>query len=89
MRAHVDANREEIMERLDSIANTLGDDEATAFDLVRRVFGEVDGMMMSWALTIMLCFLTHLERAGRVERVTSPDGKPERWRTAARAGARL
>ena len=38
-------------------------------------------MMMSWALTIMLCFLTHLERAGRVERVTPPDERqPERWR---------
>ena len=38
--------------------------------------------MMSWALTIMLCFLTHLERAGRVERVKSPDERePERWRS--------
>jgi glyoxylase-like metal-dependent hydrolase (beta-lactamase superfamily II) len=84
VRAHVDANRAEIMERLDSIAGTLGDDEATAFDLVRRVFGEVDGMMMSWALTIMLCFLTHLERSGRVERIRSPDGRePERWRSPA------
>jgi glyoxylase-like metal-dependent hydrolase (beta-lactamase superfamily II) len=84
VRAHVDANRDEIMERLDTIADTLGDDEATAFDLVRRVFGEVDGMMMSWALTIMLCFLAHLERAGRVERVRSPDGQqPERWRSPA------
>ena len=84
VRAHVDANRDEITERLDSIAGTLGDDEATAFDLVRRVFGEVDGMMMSWALTIMLCFLTHLERSGRVERIRSPDGRePERWRSPA------
>ena len=58
--------------------------EATAFDLVRTVFGEVDGMMMSWALTIMLCFLSHLERAGRVEKVSSPDGQsPERWRSPA------
>ena len=31
-----------------------------------EVFGEFDRTMMSWALTIMLCFLTHLERAGRV-----------------------
>ena len=37
--------------------------------------------MMGWALTIMLCFLTHLERTGRVERVRTPDEQePERWR---------
>jgi hypothetical protein len=49
---------------------------------VRKVFGEVDGMMMSWALTITLCFLSHLERGGQVERVSSTDGQaPERWRS--------
>ena len=26
-------------------------------------------MMMSWALTIVLCYLRHLERDGQVERV--------------------
>jgi hypothetical protein len=51
---------------------------------VQKVFGEVDGMMMSWALTITLCFLSHLERAGRVEKVSSPDGQePDRWRSPA------
>jgi glyoxylase-like metal-dependent hydrolase (beta-lactamase superfamily II) len=89
VQAHVVANRREIADRAQATLDALGDDEATAFDLVPKVFGELGDTMMSWALTIMLCFLTHLERAGRVERVTSPDGKPERWRTAARAGARL
>jgi glyoxylase-like metal-dependent hydrolase (beta-lactamase superfamily II) len=81
--AHIQANRDDIRERLDAIAGVIAEDgEATAFDLVRKVLGEVDGMMMSWALTIMLCFLTHLEREGRVERLRSPDGQaPERWRT--------
>jgi glyoxylase-like metal-dependent hydrolase (beta-lactamase superfamily II) len=82
VRAHIAANRAEVHERLESIAAAVAEDgEATAFDLVRKVLGEVDGMMMSWALTIMLCFLSHLERAGRVERVSSLDRQaPERWR---------
>jgi glyoxylase-like metal-dependent hydrolase (beta-lactamase superfamily II) len=85
VRAHIDANRAEVHERLDAIAEAIAEDgEATAFDVVRKVFGEVDGMMMSWALTIMLCFLAHLERGGRVERIRSPDERePERWRSPA------
>jgi glyoxylase-like metal-dependent hydrolase (beta-lactamase superfamily II) len=89
VRAHIDANRREISDRVERTLEALGDGEATAYDLVPRVFGEgLDRMMMSWALTIMLCFLTHLERLGRVERVTS-DGQPELWRPSARAAATL
>ena len=87
---HIEANRREIAERLEATLAALGESEATAFELVPRLFGEeFGGMMMSWALTIMLCFLTHLEREGRVERVSSADGQPERWRTAAPAAATL
>jgi glyoxylase-like metal-dependent hydrolase (beta-lactamase superfamily II) len=89
VQAHVEANRREIAERVEATLAALDEGEATAFDLVPRVFSEFDSTMMGWALTIMLCFLTHLERAGRVERVTSADGQPERWRTAARAEATL
>src|SRR5204862_8020710 len=89
VQGHVEANRREIAERVQATLDALGGDEATAFDLVPKVFGELGRTMMSWALTIMLCFLTHLERAGRVERVTSADGQPELWRTAARAAATL
>jgi glyoxylase-like metal-dependent hydrolase (beta-lactamase superfamily II) len=87
--AHIGANRAEIHERLDTIAEALALDDATAFELVPRVFGEeVGGMMIGWALTIMLCFLTHLEHTGRVERVRSPDGRePERWRSCAPTAA--
>jgi glyoxylase-like metal-dependent hydrolase (beta-lactamase superfamily II) len=88
--AHVEANRAEISSRLEATLAALGDGEATAFDLAPRVFGEgIDGMMMSWALTLMLCFLTHLERGGLVERVTSSDGRPELWRPSAQAAATL
>ncbi len=83
--AHIEANRVEVHQRLDAIADAIAQEgEATAFDLVRKVFGEVDGMMMSWALTITLCFLAHLERGGRVERLSSPgEREPERWRSPA------
>jgi glyoxylase-like metal-dependent hydrolase (beta-lactamase superfamily II) len=87
--AHVTANRREIDERIEATLAALADGDATAFQLVPKVFGEMGDTMMGWALTIMLCFLTHLERAGRVERVTSADGQPELWRTAARAAATL
>jgi glyoxylase-like metal-dependent hydrolase (beta-lactamase superfamily II) len=90
VRSHIEANRAEISERVDSTLAALGDGEATAFDLVPRVFGDgVDGMMTTWALTLVLSFLTHLERDGRVERVTSSDGRPELWRPSARAAATL
>jgi glyoxylase-like metal-dependent hydrolase (beta-lactamase superfamily II) len=87
--AHVAANRAEIHDRLERTIEALDNGEATAFDLVPRVFGEAfDGMMMSWALTIMLCFLTHLELAGRVTRVMPMDGQqPERWRAGSPAAA--
>jgi glyoxylase-like metal-dependent hydrolase (beta-lactamase superfamily II) len=88
--AHIEANRREVAERVAGTLAALGDSESTAYDLVPRVFGEnLDRMMMSWALTIMLCFLTHLERLGRVERVTASDGRPELWRPSARAVATL
>jgi hypothetical protein len=47
-------------------------------------------MMTSWLLTMVLCYLTHLERAGKVERVRTPDSQePERWRPCAPTAARL
>ena len=90
VRAHVQANRQEIAERLERTLEALGSEEATAYELVPRIFGEdLDRMFMTWVLTITLCFLTHLEQRGEVERVTPSDGQPERWRPSARAAATL
>ena len=62
--------------------------EATAYELIPLAFPEFEPSMMGWALTIMLCFLTHLERTGRVERVRTPDEQePERWRGRAPTAA--
>jgi glyoxylase-like metal-dependent hydrolase (beta-lactamase superfamily II) len=90
VRGHVQANRQEIFERLEGTLAALGGEEATAYDLVPRIFGDgLDRMMMSWVLTITLCFLTHLEHRGQVERVSGNDGQPELWRPSARAAATL
>ena len=87
--AHIEANRSEINEKLDEIEQSLSTGEATAYELIPLTFPEFEPSMMGWALTIMLCFLTHLERTGRVERVASSDGRPELWRPAAQAAATL
>jgi len=85
--AHVAANRREIEERIEATLSALSQGETTAFELVPKVFGEnLDRMMTSWALTLMLCYLTHLERAGNV---TSTDGQPELWRATAPTAAPL
>jgi glyoxylase-like metal-dependent hydrolase (beta-lactamase superfamily II) len=79
----IEANRKEIRERLELTEQAIAEQsEPTAFDLIPLIFGrELDPMMTSWTLTILLCFLTHLERSGRAERLrpSAPDG-PERWR---------
>lgn len=86
--AHVEANRKEMAATLDRVEGVLADRERTAYEAVSLAFPEFEPSMMSWALTIMLCFLTHLERTGRVERVRMPDGeKPERWRAPAATAA--
>jgi glyoxylase-like metal-dependent hydrolase (beta-lactamase superfamily II) len=86
--AHVEANRREMAATLDRIEGVLADRERTAYEAVSLAFPEFEPSMMTWALTIMLCFLTHLERTGRVERVRTPDGEePERWRAPAATAA--
>lgn len=87
--ARIESNRIEIRAKLDDVERTLRAGDATAYELVPLAFPEFEPSMMSWALTIVLCFLTHLERTGRVERVTTPDGQqPERWRAPAPTAAR-
>jgi glyoxylase-like metal-dependent hydrolase (beta-lactamase superfamily II) len=82
VQAHIEANRAEIRERLGRIS-AVAVEPKTAFELVPEVFGrELDPMMASWMLTILLCFLTHLEREGRVERVPpDSDSEPEYWKS--------
>jgi len=89
VRAHIEANRKEVNGRVEAVLAALDEHgELTAYDLIPIVFGEEFARMMSWALTITLCYLGHLEATGRAERVSGPDdSQPERWKvTAAKAG---
>ena len=82
--AHIEANRVEIASapRRDRRSDRRDGEADRVRPGAARVRSRRRAWMMSWALTLMLCFLTHLERAGRVERVKSPDEQePERWRS--------
>jgi glyoxylase-like metal-dependent hydrolase (beta-lactamase superfamily II) len=81
VQAHIDSNRAEVNERLERTIAAASGEPRSAFELVPEVFGpELDPMMATWMLTLMLCFLTHLERDGRVEKVPAEsDDEPERW----------
>lgn len=85
VQAHIEANRTEIEYRLARTLDAIGEGERTAFEMVPNIFGaNVDTTMMSWLLTMVLCFLTHLELTGRVRRVKpAGEDQPERWRRSA------
>jgi len=80
VRAHVEANRALVHERLDAVWGGLGDGPRTAFELVPTIHGEGLGTATAgWWLPETLCYLTHLEATGRVRRLP---GEPERWAAA-------
>ena len=81
VRAHVEANRVAVRERIDRVREVISDGSAplTAFEAVPLVYGRpVTPMTANWWLSETLAYLTHLEREGLAERV---QGRPERWRT--------
>ncbi len=74
---HAEANRRLVQRRLDAVLAALEDGPATAYDLAPRVYGEAfTPDVAGWLLSKLLCFLTHLEALGQVERL---EGEPERW----------
>ena len=78
LRGHVEGNRALVDTRLDAVAGALeARDEATAFDLLLPVYGELlMPATAGWLLTKMLCYLEHLELQGRVRRL---EREPTRW----------
>jgi glyoxylase-like metal-dependent hydrolase (beta-lactamase superfamily II) len=83
VRAHVDANRVAVTERLDKVRSVISDGRAplTAFEAVPLIYGEpVTPLNANWWLNETLAYLQHLEVIGEAERIagtTSTD--PERW----------
>jgi len=79
VQGHIEANRALVRERLDKVHEVISQDPITAFDAVPLVYGQaITSMSASWWLSETLCYLTHLERSGRAERIA---GEPERWRS--------
>jgi glyoxylase-like metal-dependent hydrolase (beta-lactamase superfamily II) len=78
--AHVRANRELVLERLEATERALADGPRPAVEMVAEVHGgELTQGNAAWWLSETLCYLTHLERSGRARRVP---GTPERWAAA-------
>jgi glyoxylase-like metal-dependent hydrolase (beta-lactamase superfamily II) len=75
---HIQASRQLILERLDLGLGALSDGARTAVEVAPVVHGEpLSENNASWLLQETLCYLKHLERAGRVRPET--DGESVRW----------
>jgi glyoxylase-like metal-dependent hydrolase (beta-lactamase superfamily II) len=81
VRAHVQANRDRVRERVASVAEVVARGPVTAYDAVQHVHGEpMSSAIASWWLGETLVYLRHLEVAGRLERIPAEfPGEAERW----------
>jgi glyoxylase-like metal-dependent hydrolase (beta-lactamase superfamily II) len=78
---HIEGNRKLVRERLDGVLAALDGKPSTAVEISPLVYGEaLTEYNANWLLSQTLCYLRHLELAGRV--VSEPDGGAERWRRA-------
>ena len=82
MRAHIDANRALVAERLERVRAAVAEHgPITAYDIVPLLHGEeLTQLTAGWWLPETLCYLRHLEVTGVVARVE--DGETERWALA-------
>jgi glyoxylase-like metal-dependent hydrolase (beta-lactamase superfamily II) len=66
---HIDASRSLVQERNAAVLGALADGPRTALEIAPTVHGEpLTERNASWLLAETLCYLTHLEREGRVQR---------------------
>jgi glyoxylase-like metal-dependent hydrolase (beta-lactamase superfamily II) len=81
--ALVAANRRAVTERVERVRAAIAERPHTPFELVPSVFGEhvPSQMMVSWGLSEVLCYLTHLKRLGQATAMEGED--PSRWALAA------
>ena len=77
VRAHVDANRALVAERIENAERAIADRPITALEIQPHVHGRsLDERTGNWWLSETLCYLTHLEARGLARREGSD---PERW----------
>jgi glyoxylase-like metal-dependent hydrolase (beta-lactamase superfamily II) len=75
---HIEANRSLVAERLEATLAGARDEPRTALQIAPGVYGEpIDEHNGSWLLSQTLCYLRHLERAGRVR--SEPADGAEVW----------
>jgi glyoxylase-like metal-dependent hydrolase (beta-lactamase superfamily II) len=81
VQAHIRANRELVSERVAAVLKTITErGPITIFDAVPHVYGEpISPMNANWWMSETLCYATHLERLGQVQRIPGDDGEPETW----------
>lgn len=78
---HIEANRRLVRERLEAVLAAVADGRDTAMEVAPSVHEEgLTQTNAGWVLQETLCYLHHLERAGRVSR--EADGVAERWVSA-------
>ena len=83
VKAHIEANRELVDERLRAVRAAIQDVPRTAVEISPEVYGEpITPANASWLLSQTLCYLGHLELDGRVERVDEAAEQPQLWRAA-------
>ena len=83
VRGHVEGNRTLVRERLAAVLAALEGEPKTALEISPGVYGEpLTEYNGGWLLSQTLCYLRHLELAGRVAH--EPDGGAEWWRLVER-----
>jgi glyoxylase-like metal-dependent hydrolase (beta-lactamase superfamily II) len=76
---HIDGSRRLVHERLEAALRALSDTPRLAVEVAPEVHGApLSTSNAAWFLQETLCYLEHLERAGRI--VREPDGDAVRWR---------
>jgi glyoxylase-like metal-dependent hydrolase (beta-lactamase superfamily II) len=81
--AHIDANRGIVAERLERVEDALAEHgPLTAFEAVPRLHAEPPTAAVAWWLSETLCYLRHLEMAGRASAERDDPVAPERWSAA-------
>jgi glyoxylase-like metal-dependent hydrolase (beta-lactamase superfamily II) len=82
VRGHVRANQQLVAERLRRVEAALAHAHAprTAFEIIPEVYEtQLTAQTGAWWLAETLCYLNHLARVERVQRL---EGEPERWAIA-------
>jgi glyoxylase-like metal-dependent hydrolase (beta-lactamase superfamily II) len=82
VKAHIDANRREVAERMGRVRHALEDGAKTPYEIVPILMqtDELTPMIVNWGLSETLCYLRHMELGGKVRRIDGAE--PERWELA-------